>query len=74
MTTQDSLRGYDRVIGTLLDVRRETPCPFPLATGILGFLSIFKRSQASSPLNHELRVPLEVSKFCEASCRDEAET
>ena len=39
-----------RAIGTLLEVRRETKCPFPVATGILGFLSIFKRSQASSPL------------------------
>ena len=26
----------------------ETQVPFPLATGILGFLSIFNRSQASS--------------------------
>ena len=33
----------------LLNVRRETQCPFPGATGILGFLSMFKRSQASSP-------------------------
>ena len=39
----------DRAIGTLLRVRRETQCPFPVATGIPGFLSIFKRSQASSP-------------------------
>ena len=38
-----------RAIGTLLEVRRETQGPFPVATGILGFLSIFKRSQASSP-------------------------
>ena len=30
-------------------VRRETQGPFPNATGILGFLSIFKKSQASSP-------------------------
>ena len=34
----------------LLEVRRETQVPFPGATGILGFLSIFRRSQASSPL------------------------
>ena len=25
------------------------PGPFPVATGILGFLSIFKRTQVSSP-------------------------
>ena len=33
-----------------LDLRRETQGPFPVATGILEFLSIFKRSQASSPV------------------------
>ena len=38
-----------RAIGTPLKVRRETQGPFPVATGILGFLSIFKRSQESSP-------------------------
>ena len=32
-----------------LEVRRETQGPFPVATGILGFLSIFMGSQASSP-------------------------
>ena len=37
-----------RVIGTLLEVRRETQGSFPGAKGILGSLSIFKRSQASS--------------------------
>ena len=36
-------------IGSPLKVRWETQCPFPFATGILVFLSIFKRSQASSP-------------------------
>ena len=34
----------------LPEVKRETQVPFPGATGILGFLSIFRRSQASSPL------------------------
>ena len=38
-----------RAIGTPLEVRLKTQVPFPVATGILGFLSIFKRSQASSP-------------------------
>ena len=37
-----------RVIGTLLDLRLETQCPFPVATGILGFLSIIKRRQTLS--------------------------
>ena len=32
-----------------LEVRWETQCPFPVATGILGFLSIFKRNQSLSP-------------------------
>ena len=38
-----------RAIGTPLEVRQETQGPFPVATWILGFLSIFKRSQTSSP-------------------------
>ena len=38
-----------RAIGTPLRARQGTQGPFPVATGILGFLSIFKRSQASSP-------------------------
>ena len=37
---------------TLLEVRRETKCPFLVATVILEFLSIFKNSQESSPLKH----------------------
>ena len=46
-TSGSSLR-LDREIQTLLNVRRENQCPFLLATVILGFLSIFKKSQASS--------------------------
>ena len=38
-----------RAIWMLLKVRQETQCPFLFATVILGFLSIFKQSQASSP-------------------------
>ena len=38
-----------RAIGTLFEVSWETQAPLPFATVILGFLSIFKRSQASSP-------------------------
>ena len=39
-----------RAGGMPLDLRWETQGPFPVATGILEFLSIFKRSQASSPV------------------------
>ena len=39
----------DRPIGTLLEARLETQVLFPVTTVILGFLSIFKTSQASSP-------------------------
>ena len=38
-----------RATGTLLKVRRETQSPFSVSTAILGFLSIFKKNQASSP-------------------------
>ena len=38
-----------RAIRMLLEVRRETQCPFLVGTVILGFLSIFNKSQASSP-------------------------
>ena len=38
----------NRGIGMHLKLRRENKDPIPVATGILGFLLIFKRSQASS--------------------------
>ena len=38
-----------RTIRTLLEVRQETKARFLVGTVILGFLSIFKKSQASSP-------------------------
>ena len=38
-----------RAIGSPLDVRWEKQGPFPVSTVLLVFLSIFKRSQASSP-------------------------
>ena len=60
-------------IGSRLHVRRETHGPFPRATGILGLLSIFKRSQASSPLEALISADLSVCKGCEAAGRDEAE-
>ena len=58
---------FGRAIGTPLEVRQETQCPFPVATGILGFLSIFQKRQPSS-WSTELGMPLELSKRCEASC------
>ena len=39
-------------IGMPLEVKQETQGPFPVDTGILRFLSIFKMSQASSLLKH----------------------
>ena len=39
---------FGMAIRTPLKVRQETQGPFPVATGILGFISIFKRSQALS--------------------------
>ena len=38
-----------RTIRTLLELRQETEVHFLVGTVILGFLSIFKKSQASSP-------------------------
>ena len=52
LVTRDNSRISSRLvraIGMLPEVRRDTQGPFPFATGILGFLSIFKRSQALSP-------------------------
>ena len=45
-----------------LDMRQETQGPFPVATGILGFLSIFKRGQASSPFEA-------LNSVCLSSCQ-----
>ena len=39
---------FGRIIQTLLEVRWETKRPFLVSTEILGFLSIFKKSQASA--------------------------
>ena len=44
-----NLNYASRTIQTLLDVRQETEVHFLVVTVILGFLSIFKKSQASSP-------------------------
>ena len=40
---------FGRIIQALLEVRWETKRPFLVSTEILGFLSIFKKSQASAP-------------------------
>ena len=39
-----------RAIGMPLEVKQQTQCPLLVVTVILGFLSIFKWNQASSPL------------------------
>ena len=39
-------------IQTLLEERRETKCPFLVATLIFGFLSIFEKSQDRHILKH----------------------
>ena len=41
-----------RAIRMLLEMRQETKAHFLVGTVILGFLSIFKKSQTSSPLKH----------------------
>ena len=40
---------FGRIIQTLFEVRWETKRPFLVSREILGFLSIFKKSQASAP-------------------------
>ena len=49
MDTSGIETGVGRTIRTLLEVRKETKAHFLVGTIILGFLSIFKKSQASSP-------------------------
>ena len=51
-----------RAIQTLLEVRRETQCPFLFATMILGFLSIFNKSLALSPFEA-------LNSACQSSCQ-----
>ena len=41
-----------RIVQMILQVWWETKCPFLVSRMILGFLSVFKKSQASSPLKH----------------------
>ena len=54
---------FGRIIQTLLEVIWETKHPFLVSTEILGFLSIFKKSQALPPFDCiDLSPPLEVSR------------
>ena len=52
---------------TLLQVRRETKGPFLVATVILGFLSIFKKSQVSSPFEA-------LNSVCHSRCQRDVRT
>ena len=65
---------------THLEVRRETKHPFLVGTVILGFLSIFKKSQASSPFEvlnsallsgyqRDVRPPVQMRQSPKAFCR-----
>ena len=67
-----------RTIRTLLVVRQETEVHFLVGRLILGFLSIFKKSQASSPyealnsvcfsrVQRDVRPPVQVSRTLTAS-------
>ena len=49
MDTSGIKTRFGRTIRTILEVRQETKVHFLFGTMILGFLSIFKKSQASSP-------------------------
>ena len=48
----------------LLELRHETEVHFLVGTGILGFLSIFKKSQASSPFEA-------MNSVCLSSCQSD---
>ena len=72
VTSEISLR-LGRAIGTLLEVMCETQCPFPVTTGISGFLSVFRRNPASSPFEalnstchsrcqRDVRLPVEMRR------------
>ena len=61
-----------RIIHTLLEVRWETKGPFLVSTEILGFLSIFKKSQASSAFEALNSEASGGAKGCEVPCPDEA--
>ena len=64
MDTSGIETGVGRTIRTLLEVRQETKAHFLVGTVILGFLSIFKKSQASSPFEA-------LNSVCLSSCQSD---
>ena len=64
MDTSGIETGVGRTIRTLLEVRQETKAHFLVGTIILGFLSIFKKSQASSPFEA-------LNSVCLSSCQSD---
>ena len=60
-------------IQTLLEVSQEAKFPGLVGTVILVFLSIFTKSQESSPFEAMNSAHLNVSKGCEALCPEEVE-
>ena len=65
----------DRTTWTLLEVRQETEVHFLVGTVILGFLSIFQKTQTSSPFEALNSVCLSRCQIdVISSCPDEAET
>ena len=61
-----------RAIGTPLKVRMEKPVPFQLPRDMGIPINFQEESVIVSFGSIELHIPLEVSKGCEASCRDKA--
>ena len=58
----------------LLEVRRETKHPFLVGRVILGFLTIYEKSQASTPFEELNSAASRGVKGCEDPCTDEAGT
>ena len=56
-----------------MNVKREAKRPLLVGPVILVFLSIFTKSQASSPFEAMNSAHLNVSKGCEALCPEEVE-
>ena len=71
MDTSGIYTRLERIIQTLLEVRWETTRPFLVSRKILGFLSIFQKSQASSPVKPLTPRASRGVKRCEAPCPDE---
>ena len=67
-----NLSKLESIIQTLLVVRWETKRPFLVCTVILGFLSIFKKSHASSPFEAFTPGDSQGVKGCEGPWPDES--